>query len=93
MCLQCHTGFSTKIELHTRHPAASEASRCVSCHMPPIMNSLLFQARTHQIDDVPNAGMTLRFAQEESPNACLMCHTAKDALWVKQQLQARVQGP
>jgi predicted CXXCH cytochrome family protein len=92
MCLQCHTGFATKIELHTRHPAASEASRCVSCHMPPIMNSLLFQARTHQIDDVPNAEMTLRFGQEESPNACLLCHTTKDARWLKQQLQAHTQG-
>lgn len=92
MCLQCHTAFSTKIELHTRHPAASEASRCVSCHMPSIMNSLLFQARTHQIDDVPNSEMTLRFGPQESPNACLMCHTVKDALWVKQQLQARGQN-
>jgi predicted CXXCH cytochrome family protein len=90
MCLQCHARFSAGIETHTRHPAASEASRCVSCHMPPIMNSLLFKARTHQIDDVPNSEMTLRFGSEESPNACLMCHTAKDALWVKQQLDARV---
>jgi predicted CXXCH cytochrome family protein len=90
MCLQCHTKFSAGIELHTRHPAPSEASRCVSCHMPPIMNSLLFQARTHQIDDVPNSEMALRFGPKESPNACLMCHAAKDALWVKQQLQTRV---
>jgi len=92
MCLQCHTRFSAGIELHTRHPVASEASRCVSCHMPPIMNSLLFQARTHQIDDVPDAGAALRFGPEESPNACLICHYPKDALWAKQQLQARVHG-
>jgi predicted CXXCH cytochrome family protein len=92
MCLQCHTGLAAAIEHHTRHPVSSEASRCVSCHMPPIMNSLLFQARTHQIDDVPNSEMTLRFGPEESPNACLMCHTVKDALWVKQQLQAWVHG-
>ncbi|MCI0420585.1 MAG: hypothetical protein L0312_15400, partial [Acidobacteria bacterium] len=32
MCLQCHSGYSNKIELHTRHPAASEGSRCRSCH-------------------------------------------------------------
>jgi predicted CXXCH cytochrome family protein len=93
MCLQCHAGLSARIELHTRHPVASEASRCISCHMPPIMNSLLFQARTHQIDDVPKSEMTLRFGPEESPNACLMCHTTKDAFWAKQQLHSRVQGP
>ena len=90
MCLQCHAALSGKIEFHTRHPAAAEASRCVSCHMPPIMNSLLFQARTHQIDDIPNVEMTLRFGPDESPNACLMCHSAKDSIWVKQQLQARL---
>jgi hypothetical protein len=36
--------------------------------------------------------MTLRFGREESPNACLTCHTAKDVPWVKQQLQARVKA-
>jgi hypothetical protein len=35
-----------KPERHTRH-AANEASRCVSCHMPRIMEALLFQARSH----------------------------------------------
>ena len=90
MCLQCHSQYTGKIEPHTRHPARSEASRCVSCHMPPIMNSLLFKARTHQIDDIPNAEMTLRFGPEDSPNACLLCHSDKDLEWTKQQLQARV---
>jgi hypothetical protein len=56
--------------------------------MPRIMDALLFRARTHQIDDVPNAAMTERFGQEESPNACLLCHRQKNALWVEQQLRA-----
>jgi len=30
--------------------------------------------------------MTLRFGQDESPNACLLCHSEKDAHWVKQEL-------
>jgi hypothetical protein len=50
--------------------------------MPRIMNSVLFQARTHQIDDIPSAEMTERFGAEESPNACLLCHSKKDARWV-----------
>jgi hypothetical protein len=54
--------------------------------MPRIMDSLLFRARYHQTDDIPNAEMTKRFGQEESPNACLLCHHGKDADWVQQQL-------
>jgi hypothetical protein len=32
--------------------------------------------------------MTLRFGQQDSPNACLLCHTAKTASWVQAQLLA-----
>ena len=92
MCLQCHSSYTEKIESHTRHPAGSEASRCTSCHMPRIMRSLLFKAGTHRVDDIPDAEMTLRFGQEESPNACLLCHSDKDAQWVKEQLLARVES-
>ncbi len=89
LCLQCHSDYSRKIELHSGHSADSQASRCVSCHMPRIMKSLLFEAGTHRIDDIPDAEMTLRFGQQESPNACLLCHSDQDAQWVKQQLLAR----
>jgi hypothetical protein len=30
--------------------------------------------------------MTERFGQEESPNACLLCHSEKNAGWVKEKL-------
>lgn len=88
MCTGCHTQFKdeTAIARHSHHPADSEASRCVSCHMPRIMDALLFRARYHQINDIPNAKMTKRFGQEESPNACLLCHTNEDADWVEEKL-------
>jgi hypothetical protein len=41
---------------------------------------------THQIDDIPDAEMTARFGQKESPNACLVCHTDKDIAWLRQEL-------
>ncbi len=88
MCLQCHLHYTGRIEAHTHHSAGSEASRCVSCHMPRIMNSLLFAARSHQIDDIPRADDTLRFGQWESPNACLGCHREKDAQWAAARLQS-----
>ena len=88
MCTGCHTQFqdSARAAQHSHHSAESEGSRCASCHMPRIMDALLFRARYHQIDDIPNAEMTKRFGQEESPNACLLCHNKKDADWVQQQL-------
>jgi hypothetical protein len=56
--------------------------------MPRIMNSLMFQARTHQIDDVPSADMTQRFGAKESPNACLLCHQDKDQQWISARLRS-----
>ena len=88
MCLGCHTKFAANPSAHTHHMGSNEASRCIACHMPRIMNSVLFKARTHQIDDIPNAEMTARFGAEESPNACLLCHGDRDAGWVALKLQA-----
>ena len=90
MCTGCHTQFQDQQHAadHTHHPYQSEGSRCVSCHMPPIMDALLFRARSHQIDDIPNAEMTLRFGREESPNACLLCHSKQSPEWVQSQLQS-----
>jgi predicted CXXCH cytochrome family protein len=90
MCINCHTQFADKAAAgaHTRHAMDSEASRCVSCHMPRIVDALLFRARSHQIDDIPDADMTQRFGQADSPNACLLCHTDKSAAWVQACLQS-----
>ncbi len=95
MCTNCHSQFqsSTSLAAHTHHGIDSEGSRCVSCHMPRIMDAVLFRARTHQIDDIPNADMTQRFGQEESPNACLLCHSEKNAGWVKEKLAGWKPGP
>jgi len=87
MCLGCHSDFRSRISEHARHPANTEAARCVTCHMPRIMNALLFQARSHQIE-IPTADLTERFGQQESPNVCLTCHAEKDAIWAKEQLAA-----
>ncbi len=85
MCLRCHTQYRSRIAEHTHHAQGSEASQCVSCHMPRIVNALLFKARSHQIE-IPAADLTLRFGQNESPNACLVCHSDQGAQWAEQQL-------
>lgn len=90
MCTGCHTQFQDKTQAaaHSRHSFESEASRCVSCHMPRIIDGMLQRVRSHQIDDIPNAEMTMRFGQQDSPNACLLCHSDRNPEWVQGQLQA-----
>jgi len=88
MCLQCHKSMREHPEQHTHHAAASEASRCVSCHMPRNMDALMFLSRSHQIDEIPDAEMTARFGDADSPNACLDCHRDKDTKWLVASMAA-----
>lgn len=93
MCLQCHKALRDHPERHTRHAPASEASRCVSCHMPRNMEALMFPARSHQIDEIPDADMTARFGQADSPNACLACHTDRDSRWLLDRMASWLPAP
>lgn len=85
MCLGCHQSLRNRTLEHSRHSSGTEASKCVTCHMPRIVNALLFKARSHQIE-VPTIDLTQRFGQEESPNVCLTCHAEKTSNWVREQL-------
>ncbi len=87
MCLSCHSQFRDRIVEHSRHAAGSEASQCVACHMPRIVNALLFKVRSHQIE-IPTADLTERFGQADSPNVCLSCHAEKGVAWAKEELAA-----
>ena len=89
MCLQCHERFAEAPERHTGHPAESTASRCVSCHMPRTAEALLFKARSHQIDEIPDVAMTVRFGPEDSPNACATCHADRGLGWLTTVMAAR----
>jgi predicted CXXCH cytochrome family protein len=88
MCVDCHTEYQAHPETHTHHAAAGEGSRCVNCHMPRIMNALMFEARYHQIDDIPDAEATSRFGAADSPNACLLCHKGRDTRWLERAMAA-----
>ncbi len=90
MCLQCHDRFREAPERHTRHAAGSAAGRCVACHMPRTADALLFKARSHQIDEIPDAAMTARFGPEDSPNACATCHADRGLDWLAAAMAVRV---
>ncbi len=86
MCLQCHEDFGRDVAAHTKHSPDTEASQCSTCHMPKIMNSMMFLAGTHRIDDIPDAAMTRQFGREESPNACFACHEGESLDWLERHL-------
>jgi sugar (pentulose or hexulose) kinase len=85
----CEFTNATNLHKQTRHPLNSEGSECVSCHMPRIMDALMSRARTHRIDDIPNARMTEQFGPRQSPKACLLCHGDKNVAWLKQELETK----
>lgn len=87
MCLGCHSEYRNRVAEHSHHSPQSEASQCVTCHMPRVVNALLFKARSHQVE-VPSADLTERFGQQDSPNTCLTCHSEKSVTWAKEQLAA-----
>jgi len=75
-CLPCHESRVTAAAEHTRHPVGSPGSRCISCHMPATWFARM-ERHDHSMRP-PTPATTLAF---ESPNACNLCHTEKDAAW------------
>jgi tetratricopeptide (TPR) repeat protein len=75
-CLPCHESRVATAAEHTRHPEGSSGSRCISCHMPATWFARM-ERHDHSMRP-PTPATTLAF---ESPNACNICHTDKDAAW------------
>src|SRR5262245_19558580 len=76
MCTECHSEHHAQTHTHAM-PRIPKRADVLAATLPPIMNSLLFQAKTHQIDDIPNAETGVRFRRQENPNACLQCQAGK----------------
>ena len=88
MCLQCHTSSRTHPSAHPpRRRHRSQPLR----HLPhaPHRRGAVFEARSHQIDEIPDAAMTARFGAEDSPNACLSCHGDPGLEWLTAAMAAR----
>jgi tetratricopeptide (TPR) repeat protein len=75
-CMPCHANKVRDPVSHTHHPAGSEASRCISCHMP--MTSFARMERSDHSMRPPAPAATEAF---KSPNACNSCHRDKSAAW------------
>ena len=75
-CLPCHEERVKNVAAHSHHPAESEASRCISCHMPKT-DFARMQRSDHSMLP-PTPATTILY---QSPNACNVCHGDKDAAW------------
>jgi tetratricopeptide (TPR) repeat protein len=75
-CMPCHADKVSSPTEHTHHPAESEASKCISCHMP--MTSFARMNRSDHSMLPPAPAATLAY---KSPNACNICHKDKGAEW------------
>src|SRR5262249_3134037 len=81
-CYQCHGDYRDRLAAHTRHAADSPGSRCVSCHMPMQVYSLLTTHRSHRIQ-IPEVADS---AGTGKPHACNLCHLDKSLGWTQRQL-------
>ena len=75
-CLPCHAEKVSDPAAHTHHPQNSEASKCISCHMPKTSFARMQRSDHSMLPPAPAATMAFN-----SPNACNSCHTDKEASW------------
>jgi tetratricopeptide (TPR) repeat protein len=75
-CLPCHEERVKNVAAHSHHPADSEGSKCISCHMPRTDFARMQRSDHSMLPPTPATTITY-----QSPNACNGCHADKDAAW------------
>lgn len=81
-CLPCHEDRVKNAPQHTRHKAGSAGNNCIACHMPT--TSFARMNRTDHSMRPPAPSATMAY---NSPNACNLCHTDKDAAWADKHVR------
>jgi len=77
LCMQCHQENKYNNESHHFHKLETEASQCVSCHMPA-KNFMVIDSRRDHSFRVPRPDLTIKTG---SPNSCNQCHTEQSPEW------------
>jgi tetratricopeptide (TPR) repeat protein len=75
-CLPCHQERVDHASDHSHHPEGSKGNLCISCHMP--MTEFARMRRSDHSMLPPTPAATIAF---DSPNACNICHSNRDAAW------------
>lgn len=81
-CLPCHAARVANAPAHTRHKAGDAGNKCISCHMP--MTEFARMRRSDHSMRPPTPATALRY---NSPAACNLCHTNKDAAWADRRVR------
>ncbi|MFB3902374.1 MAG: tetratricopeptide repeat protein [Acidobacteriota bacterium] len=81
-CLPCHEDKVKTPSSHTHHPADSEGSICIRCHMP--MTEFALMRRSDHSMRPPSPAATIEF---KSPNACNSCHSDKTPQWADRHVR------
>jgi tetratricopeptide (TPR) repeat protein/nitrate/TMAO reductase-like tetraheme cytochrome c subunit len=83
-CVSCHTDRATAkaLEEHTHHKPKSGVSECIQCHMP--MTDFARMKRSDHSMRPPMPAASLKY---QSPNACNLCHSDKDASWADKHVR------
>jgi len=81
-CMPCHEKRVKDVVAHSHHPPESDASKCISCHMP--MTEFARMRRSDHSMRPPMPATTIAF---KSPNACNLCHTDKDTAWADKNVR------
>lgn len=76
VCMPCHEDHVKDATAHTHHQQGSAGNKCISCHMPT--TSFARMNRTDHSMLPPAPASTIAY---QSPNACNLCHTDKNAGW------------
>src|SRR5699024_2342411 len=82
LCMQCHEPQYNTFE-HLRHQVNTEASQCVSCHMPGRYYMEIDYRRDHSFR-VPRPDLSAQFG---TPNACNDCHDDKSPQWAAEAVE------
>jgi tetratricopeptide (TPR) repeat protein len=86
-CISCHRERVENVQSHSLHPAGSEGSVCINCHMPKTEFGRMVRSDHSFRPPMPEA--TIRF---ESPNACNICHADKSPAWANRIVKKRANG-
>ena len=85
-CTRCHDGLVAPSSLtrHTHHPAQSEGSACLNCHMPRKNMGLAYElTRYHRVGSPTDRERV----EGDRPLECAVCHGEKSVLQIVATLE------
>ncbi len=77
ICFRCHKMDTYQAPSHHKHLKGSTGASCISCHMPARTYMGVDNRNDHSFR-VPRPDLSI---DNESPNACNLCHKDKNASW------------